>query len=182
MKTCIHDQLENSKDIKDPKLKYELLKCAVAANTRKYSKQRAVRIRAQEAKLTSELQQAINDFCEHASSDNVARLNEVEAELLQLNHNRAKGAIMRSRMNWLKNGEKNTKFFFNMERSNASKKTILSLQTDNGPIKGQKCIQSEIENHLKNLLSPNEPINPLECSEFLESVSDKALSGEKYAM
>ena len=69
-----------------------------------------------------------------------------------------------------------------MERSNASKKTILSLQTDNGPIKGQKCIQAEIENHLKNLLSPNEPINPLECSEFLESVSDKALSGEKYAM
>ena len=180
MKTCIHEQLENSKDIQDPKLKYELLKFAVAANTRKYSKQRAIRIRAREKRLAAELQQAINEFPEHFSDDNVAKLNQIEEEIAQLYQNRTKSSMFRGRVNWLNNGEKNTKFFFNLERSNYSKKTILSLQTENGPIKGQKSIQSEIEKHLKDLLSPNEPINPLECSEFLDSVSDKALSGEEY--
>ena len=41
---------------------------------------------------------------------------------------------MRSRANWVENGEKNTRYFINLEKINQRQKTITKLQTDSGNI------------------------------------------------
>ncbi len=54
---------------------------------------------------------------------------------LQLDHiyeERARGAFVRSRRKWLEEGEKNTKYFFNLEKRNAEMSSLVKLN-----IKGQ---------------------------------------------
>jgi exonuclease III len=53
-------------------------------------------------------------------------------ELVQLH--KAKGAQIRSRIKWIEEGEKNTKFFCNLEKSRAKKNIITSLEADDGTI------------------------------------------------
>lgn len=45
---------------------------------------------------------------------------------------KAKGARIRSKAQWIENGEKPTKYFFALEKSRQSKKHISSLKTDEG--------------------------------------------------
>ena len=49
-------------------------------------------------------------------------------------HYKAKGAIIRSRARWVEDGEKNTSYFFNLEKRQYSKKCISKLRNDNGDI------------------------------------------------
>ncbi len=45
---------------------------------------------------------------------------------------KTKGAIIRSRAKYIKDGEKNSKYFLNLEKSRGNFNTILSVQDDNG--------------------------------------------------
>ena len=46
--------------------------------------------------------------------------------------NSSKGAQVRARIKWTEQGEKNTKYFFALEKSRSSMKTITSLSDDSG--------------------------------------------------
>jgi hypothetical protein len=46
--------------------------------------------------------------------------------------NKTEGAIIRSNACWLREGERNSKFFFNLERRNYINKSIQTLVTDSG--------------------------------------------------
>ena len=45
---------------------------------------------------------------------------------------KTKGAIIRSRVKWYEEGEKNTKYFMGLEKSNSVKKSISVLKKQNG--------------------------------------------------
>ena len=42
--------------------------------------------------------------------------------------------MFRSRTRWIENGEKPTKYFFNLEKQNSEKKIITQLKTTDGEI------------------------------------------------
>ena len=62
--------------------------------------------------------------------------------------------MFRSRTRWIENGEKPTKYFFNLEKQNYEKKIITQLKTtDCEIISDLTKINKEIENYYNNFLT-----------------------------
>jgi len=62
--------------------------------------------------------------------------------------------MFRSKTRWIENGEKPTKYFFNLEKQNHEKKIITQLKTTDGEtISDMTRINKEIENYDKNFLT-----------------------------
>ena len=182
MRKCIKEQLEHTQNQTDPHQRYEQLKCMVAANTKKYCKARAQRNRDNEKRLKQDLQLAIHNYSVHLSDENVAKLKEIEQELLQITLTRDKGARLRSRLNWLQQGEKPNSFFLGLEKNRSEKKAILSLKAKDGKtiIKGKVGIQAEIERYMKETISNDNSTSLANSEELISSVADKALGGIDY--
>ena len=69
-----------------------------------------------------------------------------------LRNEKLNGVLVRSRANWLKNGEKPSKYLYSLERKNYVEKTIKQLKTDNDSITtDQKEILKEIQTYYSNL-------------------------------
>ena len=56
----------------------------------------------------------------------------LKTELRHIYEKRAEGAIFRSKVRWIQEGEKPTKYFFNMERKNFNRKIISELTVADG--------------------------------------------------
>ena len=67
--------------------------------------------------------------------------------------NRTKGAIIKSKARWAEFGEKNTKYFLNLEKRNRAKKAINELKIEDSVIKDQKLILNELVTYYSNLYS-----------------------------
>jgi len=61
-----------------------------------------------------------------------AEHNQLKQELCLIYENRGKGSIVRSKTQWIEQGEKPTKYFFNLEKQNYSHKTIKELKHPEG--------------------------------------------------
>jgi len=62
--------------------------------------------------------------------------------------------MFRSRTRWIENGEKPTKYFFNLEIRNYEKKIITQLKTTDGEIISDMTkVNKETENYYKNFLT-----------------------------
>ena len=67
---------------------------------------------------------------------------------------RGKEAIFRSRTKWIEEGEKPTKYFFNVERRNYEKKTILQVKLENSETTSDfKKVYKEIERFFSNMFT-----------------------------
>ena len=67
---------------------------------------------------------------------------------------KVKGAIFRSKVKWIEEGEKNTKYFINLEKQNYNIKYIKTLIDNNGTsITDATAIMNEQKDYYKNLQS-----------------------------
>ena len=171
-------------DVRDYKLRWELIKHSIAETTRKYSKIRAQRQRGEEVRLRTEQDAAIARFSLRVTDQNLDRLKEIESELRLMAERRAKGAILRSRCQWLQEGERGNSYFLGLEKSRGAQKFITTVETEEGVFTGEKEVQQQLELYLSALLKENKtPESAVELSQqFLDSVQDRRLEGEDYWM
>ena len=87
--------------------------------------------------------------------------------------------MFRSRVKWVEQGEKPTKYFFNLEKRNSEKKIIITqLKISDGEIMSDiKQIKKEIEENYKSILTskvlPEDHKNSNEsCSSFVEGLEN----------
>ena len=89
------------------------------------------------------------------------------------------GHMVRSRMQWVTEGERPTQYFCALERKNFADKTIKSLRKDDDTcIRDQKEILNEIKNFYAKLYSKNENLQAANLHKILKHCKVKTLKEE----
>ena len=104
-----------------------------------------------------------------------------------LYESKGKEAIFRSKVKWIEQGEKPTKYFFNLEKKNYVTKTLLQIKLDNGEITSDmKKINKQIDvffsETYKSKLT-NVPLSEQELglNDFIQNLEIPRLSNEEQA-
>ena len=122
--------------------------------TVRFSKFKAKRNRDEEKLLTFRFAQLSAKLQTVYSEDGKAELERIKIKLSDFQTEKIRGAIIRSRARWYEYGEKNNKYFLNLEKVNYRRKYISSLITHNGTrINDPKEILKEERKFFKELYS-----------------------------
>ena len=84
---------------------------------------------------------------------------EAEVKLNSILDLETQGLITRSRAQWTEQGERSTKYFFGLEKSNSKKKSICKLVKDNVKLSEQEEISKHAVDFYRHLFRSKEP-NP----------------------
>lgn len=101
-------------------------------------------------KNEQEIIRKIKSIEENLTESQQDELDQLKSDLEKLRHEKMKGYVIRSRAQWIEEGEKPTKFFCNLENQNFASKTMYKLKKDNGDIIYD---QSQILEETKNFYS-----------------------------
>ncbi len=101
---------------------------------------------------------------ENVSEEEKFELNKTHFQINELYLDLAKGAFIRSRAKWLEEGERNSSYFFALEKRNGKRKSLSALNID-----GLVCKDIvQISNFVSNLYSSKFDTNS--CDSFLDKV------------
>ena len=102
-------------------------------------------------------------------------LSDKKAELEKIRQIKIKGEQIRSRVQWLDQGEKPTKYFCNLENKNYVEKTIRNIQLDNGSfITDQNLILHQIKKYYQNLFKDKDhTLNNVDLQEVFKNIPYK---------
>ena len=113
------------------------------------------------------LEKQISDIENSSSLDiNMNRKRELENQLNEIIDTKSKGAQIRSRANWVNEGEKNTKYFLSLEKKNQSNNVITKLNTENGIVSSESDVLKEMCSFYEKLYT-SKSINDVDIDEYL---------------
>ena len=119
-----HKYLENKG------LYWDMLKMEMRGFCVQYSKRKSKIRRSKERELQKQIDHLMSMLKTNRSKENITELYRLRAELNKIAEYKTKGAIVRSRIRWHEEGEKNTKYFVNLEKRQHSKTHITKLKYD----------------------------------------------------
>ena len=103
------------------------------------------------------LQNELRVLEECVDDKTVQRLEEIKLELEEIRKNRMEGVTVRSKVRWLHEGEKVSRYVCNLESRNFVNKLTSFLETDNADIiSDQNLILEEVTKFYENLYSHRE--------------------------
>ncbi|KAL9983775.1 hypothetical protein ACROYT_G006002 [Oculina patagonica] len=142
------DIIKKYSDLENPKLKWELIKMEIRRFTNRYDS----------GECTTDAEQKEHEH--------------LKTELRNIHEKRAEGAIFRSKVRWIQEGEKPTNYFFNMERRNFNKKVISEIAITEGYVTNdEKKIMEEIKSFYENLYGSSKNATNEVFQEFTDSIS-----------
>lgn len=115
------------------------------------------------------LKKEILNLEQNLTQDSSQQLEEKHNELEEFRNIRLKGQCIRSKANWIDQGEKPTKYFANLESRNYINKQILVIEKDDGSIiRNQQEILSETKTFYANLYTRKDIIETENIHEKLK--------------
>lgn len=105
------------------------------------------------------------------TNEEIKQLTSLQLQLDTIYLDKAKGAFVRSRQKWIEQGEKNTKYFFNLEKRNNEMSSVSKLMINNSICESNKEIAEYVTQFYKNLYT-SEPYNEKEAELLLSKISD----------
>ena len=152
-KNLIIECREKYKDL-DAGLKWEMTKHDIRAFTKPYSARKRNEINNMKKYLDNKIKElSIEIDREPNNSDILSEYCSVKKEIEDIEKDEANSYIFRSKIRWAEEGEKNSKFFLNLEKRNYVNKLITQLQVNDTIITDQKDILTEERNFYKTLYS-----------------------------
>ena len=134
------------------RIKWELIKYEIRRFTMSYCSQKKMDNRLQESNNLKKLEDLENCLGNHPCDDMILQIEQLRVEIRLMEQERIKGAIIRSKIRWAEEGEKSSKFFFDLEKHNYIKKQIRKLKINNGTtVTDQQSIEKETESFYSNL-------------------------------
>lgn len=106
----------------DKGLKWEMIKYELRQCTIEYSKARAKETKQNFINLSQNVTTLEKALSENPTEEIAQQYQNVKDELEQLVTQKAQSSAFRARADWVEHGEKNTKFFTNLEKKNHNKK------------------------------------------------------------
>lgn len=106
----------------------------------------------------------------YLDDDSNIELQQLQSKLDDLYTEKAKEAFIRSRARWIEEGEKNSSYFFNLEKNRQTKKAINKLYVNDSLSVDQDVIDNHIFTFFKSLYS-SKPSNQ-ETDLFLDLVNN----------
>lgn len=122
----------------DPQLLWETIKLQCRGESIKYSS----RIRKNKRNKVHKLEKRIQELEQNAiiptNPTEIEQIKKLKQELDKEIESYTKGSFIRSRARWQEEGERSTKYFFNLEKRNFNNKSIRKLKLDNSSIISDK--------------------------------------------
>ena len=171
IKHLITETLNDYRDINEPpntpefqnysindQLLFELLKTTIRGKTIAYATSKKKLFKEQEKKLDQEIDYFHLKYSENPTEENLNNLTEVQNQLQILRESKIEGIMLRAKAKWNLEGEKNTKYFCNLEKKHYQEKTISKLITDEGEeLTNINQILKEQARFYENLYTSNRP-------------------------
>ena len=127
--------------------------------------------------IENQLKSEIKKFEENKDTAEHVLLEGKKCELEKLRESLIQGHVVRSRAQWLSEGEKPSKFFCSLEKHNYIEKTIKCIQLDNGTkLTDQKEILNEIRNFYSSLFSQQTPLSVAHLESILGKYNIRKLT------
>ena len=105
------------------------------------------------------LEESLKDNDDNQKWDQLYAYKEKMNELVKI---KTKGAIIRSRQQWYEEGEKNSRYFFNLEKRNSNLKSINRLELNNNTItEDPKTILNEMKLYYKKIYTKTITDDPM---------------------
>ena len=174
-------------DTVSPSLLWDVIKMKVRDKSVSYAAIKSSRIRSREDilyKKIADLEKKIDEkiFCAvEQMSQLQTKLDDYRNEIERIIEYRTKGAILRSKTRWHNEGEKNTKYFLNLEKRQYKQGTISRLKrNENDYVTTDKEILHECKTFYKDLYASKlDPEDLLSLTDFFFSDNDTVLSSDE---
>ena len=148
----------------DAVLLSDTMKMQIRSSALHYAKKKKTKMKTQESSLETDILSLQKKLEENnlSETDKTNISNELAIKILQkeeISKYKTRGTIIRSKSRWYNEGEKNTKYFLNLEKRHFNKKkTIKNLQLDdNSTIKTDTEILKEAKSFYQSLYSSCNP-------------------------
>ncbi|KAL9987009.1 hypothetical protein ACROYT_G001243 [Oculina patagonica] len=145
--------------IDDKRLYWEMVKMEIRDFCIRFAKRLSKNRKTKEMDLLRKLNE-LNVFLGKNPNDMnlTTEARSVKLELKNLSERKTKGAIIRSRVRWYEHGERNNKYFVNLEKRSHNRKHIAKLKTDkNEYLVEPNKILLEMEHFYKTLYTSQLP-------------------------
>lgn len=114
------------------------------------------------------------------TQDSIQHFEDKHNELEEIRTTRLKGQCIRSKANWIDQGEKPTKYFANLESRNYINKQILVIEKENGSIiRNPQEILSETKKFYENLYTRQDIVETENIHEKLKNFNIPKLNKEE---
>ena len=180
--------LRKYSEVSDTQLLWELIKMELRSKTIAYSKEKRCKLRNKEEALQKELQELDFKICngDYFDQEILGKFEAPKEELKRLHEIRGKEAMFRSKMKWIEEGEKPTKYFHNLEKTNYEKKLVREVKLENEEtISNPAQVNKEIEDFYRKTyttkINANMDNHTLEqkFNDFIEDLNIPQLNDEE---
>ena len=162
--------LEEFKEVNDKRVLWDLIKYKIRQRTITYSKAKARKKREKVKHLEEILRDCTTKCDNNPSKENLDELECLQAEYDQLYDYITQGAIIRYRATWYELGEKNNKYFLNLEKSNKKKSSVRKIFTRDGKLTNNpQKIMDELESFYADLYDGSTCPSDSATSMFLDN-------------
>jgi exonuclease III len=179
------DTVSKSEDSVSDSVKWDVLKMILRRETITFSKKRATERKKNEEALTNELKDLEKTLADPNAFtyDLLEQYITVKSEWEALERYKMQGAIIRSKTKWYEEGEKNSKYFFDLEKYKHETKNIKKLKdNDNNILNSPDKILEHIQCFYKKLYSPDTNVSDNQEQFMTFSNSSKVSQADKLSL
>jgi len=127
-------QYQNDETVAEVLL-WEVIQLQIRDISIKHSKAKTKKMKYKEADMEHEKAALEREFESFLNYDKEALAEQIRLKKMELENiieYKTKGAIIRSKARWYNEGEKNNKYFLNLENRHCKRKTIMQIKTKDG--------------------------------------------------
>ena len=156
-----------------------MIKLEVRRSSIAFSKKKNKKLKCKEKILEDEINRLEERLEKEYEEGTLEELNNKQNELEKITEYHTKGAILRGKIRWYKEGERNTKYFLGLEKRHFNRKRITKLDIGDEEITSDKSILQETRAFYENLYSSNITLTQDTASEkFFDRADEKLIKLE----